>query len=343
MRVNDYIYNYVKNNIQDANFLAAFTNDVANGNANQTTDAQFQTKYTDTKYIPSISENSVGYDAINDNKGLITIPSKSSIIANIKAALQMSNDEGYLGSVDTFINSYDTTDQKDLATLAYINEIVMNYADGKNVSEYTKLVNAIAANNTAFEGMPKEVDTLDHYEFQINNGNTATPTLQYGQTYEPNMQPIYDWDWDNPKVQEALQAYLLAKTGIRIVDDEQANSTEWLTNYVQAGQAQFVYFDIDSALTTGADGKVTIDTDKMQVIGTSVANETSLQEVQNETYLKQAEATYEKDMKKINKKETKIDTDLEKLEAERSSIKTEQDDLKTVINDNVNLTFKLFS
>ena len=341
--VNDYIYNYVKNNIQDANFLAAFTNDVANGTVTQTTDAQFQTKYTADAYQPSMSTSSVGYDAINNNKGLITIPSKSSIIANIKAALKMSDDEGYLGSVDTFINSYDTTDQKDLATLAYINEIVMNYADGKNISEYTKLVDAIAANSTTFEGMPKEVDTLDHYEFKINNANTATPTLQYGQTYEPNMQPIYDWDWDNPKVQEALQAYLLAKTGIRIVDDEQANSTEWLTNYVQAGQAQFVYFDIDSALTAGADGKVTIDTDKMQVIGTSVANETSLQEVQNETYLKQAEATYEKDMKKINKKETKIDTDLEKLEAERSSIKTEQDDLKTVINDNVNLTFKLFS
>lgn len=341
--VNDYIYNYVKNNTADANFLAAFTNDVANGNANQTTDAQFQTKYTADAYKPSMSTTSVGYDAINDNKGLITIPSQDSIIANIKAALKMSKDEGYSGSVDTFIYSYDTTDQKDLATLAYINEIVMNYADGKNISEYTKLVNAIAVNNTAFEGLPKEVDTLDHYEFQINNGNTATPTFQYGQTYKPNMQPIYDWDWDNPKVVEALQAYLLTKTGIRIVDDEQANSTEWLTNYVQAGQAQFVYFDIDSALTTNADGKVTIDTDKMQVIGTSVANETSLQEVQNEAYLKQAEATYEKDMKKINKKETKIDTDLEKLEAERSSIKTEQDDLKTVINDNVNLTFKLFS
>ena len=52
---------------------------------------------------------------------------------------------------------------------------------------------------------------------------------------------------------------------------------------------------------------------------------------------------YEKDMRKINKKETKIDTDLEKLEAERTSIKTEQDDLKKVIDDNVNLTFKLFS
>ena len=341
--VNDYIYNYVKNNTADADFITALTNDIISGYAGQTTDAQFQTKYTAEAYNPSMATTSLGYDAIEDNKGLITVPSKSSIIENIKAALQMSGNDGYLNSVDIFINNYDTTDQKDLATLAYINEIVMNYADGKNKDDFNKLVDAIAANSTTFEGMPKVVDTLDHYEFKMNNAITTKPTLKYGQTYVPDMQPIYDWDWDNPKVQEALQAYLLTKTGIRIVDDEQANSTEWLTNYVQAGQAQFVYFDIDSALTTGADGKVTIDTDKMQMVGTSVANETSLQEVQNETYLKQAEATYEKDMKKINKKETKIDTDLEKLEAERSSIKTEQDDLKTVINDNVNLTFKLFS
>ena len=341
--VNDYIYNYVKNNTADADFITALTNDIISGYAGQTTDAQFQTKYTAEAYKPSMATTSLGYDAIEDNKGLITVPSKSSIIENIKAALQMSGNDGYLNSVNIFINNYDTTDQKDLATLAYINEIVMNYADGKNKDDFNKLVDAIAANSTTFEGMPKVVDTLDHYEFKMNNAITTKPTLKYGQTYVPDMQPIYDWDWDNPKVQEALQAYLLTKTGIRIVDDEQANSTEWLTNYVQAGQAQFVYFDIDSALTTGADGKVTIDTDKMQMVGTSVANETSLQEVQNETYLKQAEATYEKDMKKINKKETKIDTDLEKLEAERSSIKTEQDDLKTVINDNVNLTFKLFS
>ncbi len=341
--VNDYIYNYVKNNTADANFLTALTNDITNGNANQTSDAQFQTKITGDKYIPSISTTSTGYNAIKENNGKITVPSKDSIIANIQAALKMSGNEGYVSQVENFINNYDVTDQKDLASLAYINEIVMDYADGKNKSKFTDLLNAIAVNSSTFEGMPKEVDTLDHYDFIYNGANTAKPTLQYGQTYVPDMQPIYDWDYDNPKVQQALQAYLLARTGIRIVDDEQANSTEWLTNYVQAGQAQFVYFDIDSALTTNADGKVTIDTEKMQMTGTSVANETSLQEVQNEAYLKQAEATYEKDMKKINKKETKIDTDLEKLEAERSSIKTEQDDLKTVINDNVNLTFKLFS
>ena len=341
--VNDYIYNYVKNNTADANFLTALTNDITNGSANLTSDAQFQTKYDTVGYVPTMSAASTGYNAIKENNGKITVPSKDSIIANIQAALKMSGNEGYVSQVENFINNYDVTDQKDLASLAYINEIVMDYADGKNKSKFTDLLNAIAVNSSTFEGMPKEVDTLDHYDFIYNGANTAKPTLQYGQTYVPDMQPIYDWDYDNPKVQQALQAYLLARTGIRIVDDEQANSTEWLTNYVQAGQAQFVYFDIDSALTTNADGKVTIDTEKMQMTGTSVANETSLQEVQNEAYLKQAEATYEKDMKKINKKETKIDTDLEKLEAERSSIKTEQDDLKTVINDNVNLTFKLFS
>lgn len=48
-------------------------------------------------------------------------------------------------------------------------------------------------------------------------------------------------------------------------------------------------------------------------------------------------------MRKINRKETKIDTDLSQLEAERTAIKTEQDTLKNVAKENVDLTFKLFS
>ena len=68
--------------------------------------------------------------------------------------------------------------------------------------------------------------------------------------------------------------------------------------------------------------------------------ETNLEISEN---VKKAEATYEADMKKINKKETKIDTELSQLEAERTAIKTEQDSVKTVAKDNVNLTFKLFS
>ena len=59
--------------------------------------------------------------------------------------------------------------------------------------------------------------------------------------------------------------------------------------------------------------------------------------------MKKAEAKYEADMRKINQKDKKFDTDLAALEAERNAIKTEIDTLKTVAKDNVDRTYKLFS
>ena len=52
---------------------------------------------------------------------------------------------------------------------------------------------------------------------------------------------------------------------------------------------------------------------------------------------------YEADMRKINAKDKKFDTDLAAMEAERNAIKTEMETLKTVAKDNVDRTFKLFS
>ena len=76
---------------------------------------------------------------------------------------------------------------------------------------------------------------------------------------------------------------------------------------------------------------------------TNIATDTSLQEVTDETWLKKAEAKYEADMRKIDAKDKKFDTDIAALEAERNAIKTEIDTLKTVAKDNVDRTFKLFS
>lgn len=76
---------------------------------------------------------------------------------------------------------------------------------------------------------------------------------------------------------------------------------------------------------------------------TSVQTDTSLQEVSNEVDLKKAEAKYEADMRKINTKDKKFDTDIAALEQERNAIKTEMETLKTVAKDNVERTFKLFS
>lgn len=48
-------------------------------------------------------------------------------------------------------------------------------------------------------------------------------------------------------------------------------------------------------------------------------------------------------MRKIDAKDKKFDTDLAALESERNAINTEMETLKTVIKDNIDMTFKLFS
>ena len=105
------------------------------------------------------------------------------------------------------------------------------------------------------------------------------------------------------------------------------NDSNWFTNMLNFGFLQI--FKRDN--TTG------------EFYQTNVATDTNLQEVQDETNLKKAEAKYESDMRKIDAKDKKYDTDLAALESERNAINTEMDTLKTVIKDNVDRTFKLFS
>ena len=76
---------------------------------------------------------------------------------------------------------------------------------------------------------------------------------------------------------------------------------------------------------------------------TSVAINTSLQEVTDEVELRKAEAKYEADMKRIDMKDRRYDTQLAAIEQERNAIKQEMETLKTVAKDNVERTFKLFS
>jgi hypothetical protein len=76
---------------------------------------------------------------------------------------------------------------------------------------------------------------------------------------------------------------------------------------------------------------------------TSVATNTGLSEVSDETNLKKAEAQYEADMKRIDAKDTKYDTELAALDTERNAVKSEMETLKSVAKENVERTFKLFS
>ena len=105
-----------------------------------------------------------------------------------------------------------------------------------------------------------------------------------------------------------------------------------LTNLVEAG---FIVFEKPTTEKDSAGNIIYAEV--------NTATDTNLQEVSDEVELKKAEAKYEADMRKINQKDKKFDTDLAALEQERTAIKTEMDTLKSVAKDNVDRTYKLFS
>ena len=119
--------------------------------------------------------------------------------------------------------------------------------------------------------------------------------------------------------------YVLEGTNDNPATGHEDDST-WFTNMVNAGEL----FIFDTNKTTG----------ELEQI--SVATDTKLREVSNESLLRKAEAKYEADMKKIDNKDRKYDTDLAALDTERNAIKEEMDTLKTVAKENVERTFKLF-
>ncbi|MCR5266024.1 MAG: hypothetical protein K6E29_05460 [Cyanobacteria bacterium RUI128] len=129
-------------------------------------------------------------------------------------------------------------------------------------------------------------------------------------------------------VQEVTRGELnsiIPSSGIEYISDYQ-NSTEWLTNMITAGA--IIISKPDS---------------KGNFFETSVAIDTDLQEVSDEALLRKAEAKYEADMRKIDKKDRLYDHELAALDNERNAIKSEMETLKTVAKDNVERTFKLFS
>ena len=121
--------------------------------------------------------------------------------------------------------------------------------------------------------------------------------------------------------------------GVKVFDTANyGDDYEWLTNMLANGEILLHKYDAEA----GDDGKgawmeVAVSTDSM------------LQEVADEKILKKAEAEYEAETSRINRKDTQYDTLLSQTETERNAIKTEMDSLKQVRNDNIEKTFKLFS
>lgn len=137
---------------------------------------------------------------------------------------------------------------------------------------------------------------------------------------------------DEFKYYEQLSSVIQSGNGVVIFDNSYADDYEWLTNMLANGEVMLHKFDPEAGDDfSGAWTEVAVATDLM------------LQEVADEKELKKAEAVYEAENARINRKDAQYDTLLSQTETERNAIKTEMESLKTVRNENIEKTFKLFS
>ncbi|MCD8377968.1 MAG: hypothetical protein LUB59_04175 [Candidatus Gastranaerophilales bacterium] len=174
--------------------------------------------------------------------------------------------------------------------------------------------------------------TKIQYKVLTTDGST---TYQDITSYDDFLEAGYALDYNGTVYDGTTKTWnqLLSALGITTVS---GNFETLITNIINSGEVTIVAAKSDGTFASESDSDFTD-------YETSVSTNTGLQEVSDEVALKKAEAQYEADMKKIDNKDTKFDTDLAALETERSAIKEEIDTLKTVASDNVERTFKLFS
>ena len=309
--INDYINEYLTQN-KNTGLVNSLINDITNNSLNAT--KQYQDNYKTTKdyEYTGYADNAATQAEKTTN---IETGSAEDIANNLYTALK-NNGHAELKStsdvakIHTWVNSkFNTSNDAGKLALAELNNIILS----GDKTELEKIYSAISSNSSYTIPADKKIytDSTTKYNVTLTDQNQGQTT---------------GWDRTDSDIDEALNFYEMIKGGYIIVEDEQASSTEWLSNMVNSGTATFTQLD----RTT----KKTFDT--------NIATNVLLQEVSDDVELKKAEAEYEADMRKIDNKDKRYDVELAHLENERNAIKTEIDTLKTVAKDNVDRTFKLF-
>jgi len=191
--------------------------------------------------------------------------------------------------------------------------------------------------------------TVNINNFYNGTGKEDVRTVNVGVTYNitttntPNQNSIYakgahtsiNERLEGPEVNAAREMFKEIASGNYFFEEDAKDfylkdhwdDPVWLTNMINEG---FLYL-------------YKVDDKNGESYQVSVSTDTGLKEVQDEINLKKAEAKYEADMRRIDMKDRKYDSDLAALDAERNATKDEMETLKTVAKDNVDRTFKLFS
>ena len=314
--LNNKMISYLNGTNVDPTFATQLYNDLINGTIAYTDSYQQGALLNSTSRSAQNKAWTPTYHALE--KGEMTIPNKATIKANIMAALKKEKSSITESQVDAFLGQYGAS-QQDYASLAYVNDIVNNYA--KSNGSLSELISALSSGNK-ITTIPSYIDDIANYEITMNSVNQSS-----------SVRVVEDFDMENEITKTLVSEYNALKNGYIIIGDSNDagmdKSSEWLTNMVSSGAAIIREFDYENMSVFGRE--------------TSVSTETVLVEVQDEKELRKAEAKYEADMRQIDMKDRRYDTELAAVDAERNAIKQEMDTLKNVIKDNVEMNFKLFS
>ena len=184
-----------------------------------------------------------------------------------------------------------------------------------------------------FRDVLYEVCSSEIYDYMRLNKNNVENTNPELATAEFNSEYPEEFPYNEFNYYVHLFEEIKAAGGCQEIDpryESGEDGNEWLNNMVEAGRVIIGVYNEESN----------------EWSATSVAtssNPNYLQEVQDDTDLKKAEAKYENELSKINAKDTKFDQDLSNLETERSSITTQMESIQKVRDDNIERTFGIFS
>ena len=345
--LNEQLVNYLNTGNGTNAFTTALSSDINAGASNATnayqnvgTTVNATRQTNDTSWTPT-------YHAAT--KGSLTIPNVATIKSGVESAFKKAGISITTAQIDAFFNQYNIANADDLAYLANINDIVNDYANTNSVASLTALQTAIT-NGQKMQNLPAYIANPADYNITMNP-NAQTVNVSYKQVEVEDTTNVIGekWDTTNPVIANAMSMWKFLQKGVEIVEEPLASSSEYLKNLLETGevvlttynpanQAQMNALTPDQILNMSDSEYDEI----MEIENTNVAVETALREVSNESNLKKAEAEYEANMRKIDMKDRKFDQDLAALDAERNAVKSEIETLKTVANENVERTFKLF-
>ena len=225
----------------------------------------------------------------------------------------------------------------------------INMAGDDKDASINDLKEAIYSRNTINIKQFFDDDTYDEIADTIKTIQERQDEYQY-KLYKRAGKQIYERTGTgeaNDFDQEKFNYYLLygkliqQEEGIRYVStmssydgDGYEKDSQFLQDMLKAGKIR-----VETA-NFGSKGEVEDST-------TSVPSDSNLEYTATSSIDKKAvalaEAEYEYEMKKIDRKDKQYDTDLNKLETERTALTTEYDSVKKVIQDNIERTFGIFS